>query len=292
MKSFPTRSGLLMLAALLAARPPAARAFLGVGDIVFDPENTAQTINVLHQTQQQFDRLGSILGVSTRQFDELVALAAALGNASEAAPFGQPVTQAQLQASLQGIPGLQDASLGALFNTNGQLDAFMGVPLDQWVQAVATPGSFYRTILVDPAIARVGGSAGMSQPTIAYAQWYAGATPEDRYNSQARTAADLSDLLAGDWLQNARQRRINLQALSAGGQDAQAGAGRAQTLADQQHAQAQLSAGTNAILLESAVQNADATETTVRALGAQNRILRDQDEARRNADEMRLDAPP
>jgi hypothetical protein len=281
-----------LLAVILAAWPGPARAFLGIGDIVFDPNNTAQTINVLHETQQQFDRLGTILGVSTQQFDQLVSLVAAIGNATEAAPFQQSLTPAQLEASVHAVPGLQDASLAALFNPNGQLDAFMGVPLDQWAQAVENPTTAYRTLLVDPAIARLGAAAGLNAPTVAYAQWYAARTPEDQANLGSRAAADFSNLLASDWLQNARQRRVNLQGLAAGGQDASAKAAAAATLSDQQHAQAQLSAGTNAILVESAVQSADANETTVRAIGAQNRLLQDQGDARRNADELRLDAPP
>jgi hypothetical protein len=281
-----------LLALILAAWPFAAHAIFGVGDIVFDPDNTAQTINVLHEAEQQFDRLGSILGVSTQQFDQLVSLTSAIGNATEAGPFLQTLSPAQLQSSVRSIPGLQDATLDALFNPNGQLDAFMGVPLGQWALAVENPTAYYRTILVNPAIARVGGSAGMAQPTIGYAQWYAARTPEDQYNLGPRASVDFSDLLANDWLQNAKQRRVNLQGLAAGGQDAQAKAGQAQTVADQQHAQAQISAGTNAILLESAVQNADASETTIRAIHAQNQILPDQGEARRNADELRLDSPP
>jgi len=292
MKSIPLHRFRRLLAFILAAWPFAAHAIFGVGDIVFDPDNTAQTINVLHETQQQFDRLGSILGVSTQQFDQLVSLASAIGNSGEAAPFRQPLSPLQLQNNVNSIPGLEAASLEALFDPNGQLDAFMGVPLDQWTQAVESPNTYYRTILVNPAISRVGLSAGMSQPTIAYAQWYAARTPEDQYNLGSQASVDFSNLMASDWLQNAKQRRTNLQGLAAGGQDAQAKAAQAQTLSDQQHAQAQLSAGANAILLESAVQNADASETTVRAINAQNQILRDQGEARRNADEVRLDAPP
>jgi hypothetical protein len=279
-------------AALLLAWPSMARAIFGIGDIVFDPSNTAQTINVLHEAQQQLDRLGSLLGVSTQQFDQLVSLATAIGNAGESAPFRQALSPQQLQDIVRSIPGLQDASLQALFAANGQLDAFMGVPLDQWAQAVENPGAYYRAILVNPAIARVGGSAGMTDPAIAYTQWYAARSPEDRYNMDARASVDFSNLLANDWLGNSRQRRINLQGLAAGGQDAQAKAGQAQTLADQQHAQAQISAATNSILLESAAQAADANESSVRAVAAQNRILQEQNESLRNAEELRLDAPP
>jgi hypothetical protein len=281
-----------LAAALFGAPAPAARAFLGAGDIVFDPANTAQTINVLRETQQQFDRLGTILGISTRQLDQLVSLATAIGNPALAAPLLQPASAAQLQDSLRAVPGLQDASLDALFTPDGQLDAFMGVPPGQWTQAVENPVGYYRSILVGPAIARLGAAAGLAAPAIAYAQWYASRSPEDRANLEPRASQDISSLLAADWLQGSRQRRVNLQGLATAGRDAQVRSGAAQTVADQQRVQAQLSAGTNSILLESAAQAADANEAAVRQLGAQGRMLQDQDDARRNADEMRLDAPP
>jgi hypothetical protein len=282
----------LVLLALLLGRPQRSRALFGVGDIVFDPDNTAQTINVLHEAQQQLDRLGSLLGVSTQQFDQLVQLTTALGNAAETAPYRLAIPLDQLQQVVRSIPGLETADLGALLNPNGLLDAFMGVPLEQWAQAVETPGAYYRTILVNPALARLGASAGLAQPSVAYAQWYAARSPEDQNNLGTGASADLANLLAADWLGSARQRRINLDGLAAASRDAGNQAGQAQTLVDQQHAQTQLSADTNAILLESAVQNTNATEVSVRAAGAQNQILRDQDEMRRNAEEMRLDAAP
>ncbi len=276
---------------LLAAWPAGARGFLGAGDIVFDPENVTQTINVLRSTQQQFDRLGQVLGVSTQQFDQLVNLAAAIGNAGEAAAFTQPLTAGQLQAAVQSEPGLQGASLESLFNASGQLDAFMGVSPVQWTLSVEGPGSYYSAILADPAIARSGGAAAVP-PAATYAQWYAARTPEDRLNQAAQASLDISSLLAADWLGAARTRRVNLQGLAAGSQDAGARAGQARTIADQQHAQAQLSAGTNAILLETAAQNADAAEMQVRAIGAQGRAAQDRNEAERNAGELRLDADP
>jgi hypothetical protein len=282
----------LACAGLLLARPSPTRALFGVGDIVFDPTNTAQTINVLHAAQQQLDRLGSLLGVSTGQLDQLVNLATALGNALESGPFRLPLPPSQLEQLVRGIPGLENADLGALFDANGLLDAFMGVPLDQWVQAVENPDSFYRDMLANPALERLGSSAGLAPPAIAYAQWFAARSPEDQRNLGAGAAADISNLLADDWLGSARQRRVNLDGLAAASGDAGSRAGKAQTLADQGHAQAQLSADTNAILLESAAQNAGATEAAVRAAGVQTMMLRDEGDIRRNAEEMRLDAPP
>ena len=178
------------------AWPLGARALLGVGDIVFDPTATAQAINLLRQAQQEFDRLGSLLGVSTRQFDQLLALAAATGNAAESGAYAAFATPAQLQAAVRALPGLQDADLTALFNADNVLDAFLGVPLAAWAQAVENPNAYYRQILVDPAIARVGESAGSPRRPIAYAQWFAALSPEDQANRGSRGAAEIADLLA------------------------------------------------------------------------------------------------
>ena len=276
----------LIVAAAVLACPIRARALFGAGDIVYDPASVAQTINVLHAAQQQFDRLGTLLGVSTQQFDQLVSLVTAIGRAGTGA---QALSPAQLQSIVQTTPGLSGASLQPLFNTNNQLDAFLGVSVAQWIQAVENPTAFLRTILTNPAIARVGSSAGLSSPSISYAQWYAARTPEDQANLGSRSAADFSNLTAGDWLQSAEQRRINLQALAAESETAKSAAGQAQTLSTLQQAQAQLNAGANHILLETAAQAADAQETAVRAASVQNRLLQDAGEVRRDAAELQLD---
>ena len=278
-----------LLALLIGAFPVRARALFGVGDIVFDPANVAQTINVLRQAEQQYDRLGSLLGVSTQQFDQLVQLSSAIGNSSESAGFGHVLASAELQALVRATPGLANADLGQLLNPNGQLDAFLGLSLAQWTQAVENPTAYYRNQLIAPALARLGQSAGWSAPTVAYAQWYAAQSPEDQANLGAHAASDLAQLMNQDWLQAAQVRRVNLQALAAGGRAAELQAGQAATLADQQHAQAQMSGRTNQILLEAAAQNGDAQEAAVRTAGAQSRLLEAQADARRDAAEMALD---
>jgi hypothetical protein len=224
--------------------------------------------------------------------DQLLSLAAAIGNPGEAAPFGQPSSSAQILNAVRSIPGLEEAGLDGLFNSSNLLDAFMGMPLDQWTQAIENPTSYYRSILVDPAIARVGAAAGLGPSSVAYAQWYAARSSEDRYNLGARAAVDFSNLLESDWLEKGRLRRVNLEGLAAAGQAADARAGGARTLADVAHAQAQLNADTNAILLESAAQNADAHEAAVRAIHAQSQILEEREETQRDEAEMRLDSPP
>jgi hypothetical protein len=278
----------ILLVSLLAA-PAAARAVFGVGDVVYDPANTTQTINVLRQAQQEFDRLGTLLGVSTRQFDQLVRLSTAVGGPGSTALAA--TTPGQLLAAVQAVPGLETADLGALFDTNGLLDAFLGTPLSQWTLAIENPRAYLRTILVNPAISRVGASSGLSTPAIAYAQWYAARSPEDRLNSGTASAVDFSNLLASDWLQGSKTRRVNLEGLAAGNQGAGAGAQSAATVLDGQRAQAQLSANTNAILLEAAAQAADASENAVGASQAQTRLLQDERDGLRDADELRLDAP-
>lgn len=285
---------LLRLAAALAllAQPLVTRAIFGVGDIVFDPTNTAETIKVLAQTQQQVQRLGALLGVSTQQLDQLVQVTNALGNASDAATFARPQSLGQIQSLLHGIPGFEHIDVSKLFNSAGQLDIFMGITFDQWVQAVQRPTDFFRNALVTPAIDRIGHAAGLTQPEIAYAQWYAARAPTDHYNLGGRAAVDFSNLLASRWLEAASERRVNLQALSAATKSAETKASSARTLVEQEHAQVQITAQTNAIALETAAQNADANETTIRAMHAQNRLLEAQSEAQRNADALRLNTGP
>ncbi len=281
----------IVLVALVLARPVPSWALFGVGDIVFDPSNTAETINVLRQAQQQLDRLGSLLGVSTQQLDQLLNLTTAIGNAAQAIPYARALSPAQIQGVINSIPGLEGVDLNALFNPLGQLDVFMGVPLDQWVKIIEKPNEYFRTILVNEAIQRVGGAVGLNDPEIAYVQWYAARAATDQYNLSVRAAVDLSNLLTDRWLEKTKERRVNLQALSAANQDAQTKASRAETLIEQQHAQAHLEANTNSILLETAAQTADANEAAVRAVYAQNQLLEAQNEAQRNADALRLNTP-
>ncbi len=281
----------ISLVALLLARPVPSWAIFGIGDVVFDPSNTAETINVLRQAQEQLQRLGALLGVSTEQLDQLLDLTTAIGNAAQALPYARSMTPAQIQGIIRSIPGLEGVDLNALFNPLGQLDIFMGVPLDRWTKIIEQPNEYFRTILVNEAIQRVGNAVGLNDPEIAYVQWYTSRAASDQYNLRVRAAVDLSNLLTDRWLENTKQRRVNLQALSAANTEAQTKASEAQTLVEQQHAQAHLDANTNAILLEAAVQTADADEATVRALHAQNQLLEAQNEAQRNADALRLNTP-
>ncbi len=279
----------LLGAAVALAWPRPVEALLGVGDLVYDPAATAQAINLLRQAQQEFDRLGSLLGVSTRQYDQLLALTAAVGDRSESTPFSQALTLSQMQAAVRALPGLADADLGALLDPTGLLDVFLGLPPARWQQAVETPTGYYRATLVDPALARAG-PADPAASAPAYAQWYAGRSAEDQQNLGARGAADLNSVLAGDWLDATRKRRTNLAGLAAENQAAGNQAARAQTLADQAHAQSRLGAAANAILLESAVQSTEAGEAAVRALETQNQLLEEAEANRRNAEELQLDA--
>ncbi|HEX3728436.1 MAG TPA: hypothetical protein VHV47_01435 [Opitutaceae bacterium] len=281
----PSRVRWAVLLAL--AWPAPARAVFGVGDVVYDPANTTQTINLLRQAQQEFDRLGSLLGVSTKQLDQLLALAAAVGNPAEAVAFAQAATPSELQALVRTVPGLGDADLTALFNPQGWLDAFLGLPVAQWDEAVGRPNAAAAGLWSGAALERSGTAAPAN-----YAQWYAGRTPEDQYNLARRAAADFSDLLAGAWLQQSRERRVRLEALAAAAGSDRGRAGQAKTSADQQRAQAQLSARANDILLQASVEAAETGEAQVRAAQTQTELLREASESRRNAEEMALDAPP
>ena len=281
----------IVLVVFLLARPVPSWAIFGVGDIVFDPSNTAETINVLRQAQEQLQRLGALLGVSTQQLDQLLELTTAIGNAARAIPYARALSPAQIQGIINSIPGLEGVDLKTLFNPLGQLDVFMGVPLDRWIKIIEKPNEYFRTILVNEAIQRVGAAIELEDPEISYVQWYASRAVTDQYNLSVRAAVDLSNLLTDRWLERTKERRVNLQALSAANQEAQTKASQAETLIEQQHAQAHLGVNTNAILLETAAQTADANEAAVRAVHAQNQLLEAQNEAQRNADALRLNTP-
>jgi len=281
---------LLVLCLLLW--PSRARALFGVGDIVYDPTAVAQMVNLVKQAEQQYDRLGSMLGVSTRQLDQLVQLAVALGNPTEAAAFSRAATPGELQALVQAIPGLEAAQINQLLRPDGTLDAFLGLSVADWVAAVENPETYYRQALLQPTSARIGGSSTNTNLSSAnYTQWLSGLSAEDQLNLAPRAASDLAGVMSAEWLQNARTRKTNLQTLAAGNQaDAQTAA-QAQTLADQTNAHAKLSVRTNQILLEAATQTAAAQEATLRAVGAQHTLLGADHDERRDAAEMLLDGP-
>jgi len=261
---------LLLLVFLML--PNRSYALFGVGDIVYDPTSVAQIINVVNQAKQQYDRLGSMLGVSTRQLDQLVALATALGNPAEAAAFSRAATPGELQALVQAIPGLESASINQLLRPDGTLDVFLGLTVANWAAAIENPETYYRQALLQAAAARLGNdlttTATATTPSTLtaanYTQWLSGKSAEDQLNLAPRSTADLAGVMT---------------------------AAQAQTLSDQTNAHAKLSVRTNQILLETATQTAAAQEATLRAVGAQHTLLGAEYDARRDTAEMMLDGP-
>jgi hypothetical protein len=279
----------LLVCAILCLWPLRSRAIFGVGDIVYDPASVAQTINLVQQAQQAYDRLGSLLGVSTRQFDQLVQLNLALGNPAEAAAFAQAATPAELEAMIQSIPGLEQAQLSTLFRPDGQLDVFLGLSVANWAAAVENPEQFYQQAATASAATRSGASLAAPLSAATYAQWWAGQSAEDQRNLAPHAAADLAAVMGAEWLQSSRTRKTNLQTLAAGNQTDAQSAGQAQTQADQGKAQAKLSVRTNQILLEQAAQSTAAQEATLRSVSAQQTVAESEQEERRNAAALLLD---
>jgi len=277
--------------AALGCWPLRSRALFGVGDIVYDPASVAQTINLVQQARQAYDRLGSLLGVSTQQFDQLVQLNLALGNPAEAAAFASAATPAELQALIQTIPGLEQAQLSTLFRPDGQLDAFLGLSVANWAAAVENPERWYQQAATLPAATHSGASLAAPLSAAAYAQWWTARSAEDQRNLAPQAAADLAAIMAAEWLQNSRTRQTNLQGLAAGNQTDAQSAGQAQTLVDQGKAQAKLSERTNQILLEHSAQSTSAQEATLRSVSAQQTVLESEQEERRNAAALLLDGP-
>jgi hypothetical protein len=279
----------LLVCVILCVWPLRSRALFGVGDIVYDPASVAQTINLVQQAQQAYDRLGSLLGVSTRQFDQLVQLNLALGNPAEAAAFAQAATPAELQALIQSIPGLEQAQLSTLFRPDGQLDVFLGLSVANWAAAVENPERFYQQAATATAATRSGASLTTPLSAATYAQWWTAESAEDQRNLAPHAAADLAAVMGAEWLQSSRTRKTNLQSLAAGNQTDAQSAGQAQTLADQGKAQAKLSVRTNQILLEQAAQSTAAQEATLRSVSAQQTVAESAQEERRNAAALLLD---
>jgi len=279
----------LLALAALCVWPLRSRALFGVGDIVFDPESVAQAINLVKQAQQAYDRLGSLLGVSTQQFDQLLQLNLALGNSAESAAFAQAATPAQLQALIQGIPGLEQAQVSTLFRPDGQLDVFLGLPVSTWAADDETPDRFYQQVATIAAAGRSGTVSTTPLTGSTYAQWWATRSAEDQRNLAPQAATDLAAVMSSEWLQNARTRRTNFQTLSAGNLSDAQSAGSAQTLADQAKTQAKLSVRTNQILLEQATQAVAAQEATLRTVSAQQTLTETEQEERRNAAALQLD---
>jgi hypothetical protein len=256
-----------LLAGLLA--PPRIYALFGVGDIVYDPTSVAQMIDLVNQAKQQYDRLGSLLGVSTHQLDQLV-----------------------LQGMVQTVPGLETATVDQLFRPDGTLDAFLGLPVATWIAAIENPQKYFRAALIQPASARVAEAIGLPGLSAArYSQWYGTLSAEDQLNLAPRAAADLAGLMGADWMEGARGRRTNLQTLAIGNQSDAQSASQALTLSDQAGAHAKLAVRSNQILLETAAQAAAAQEATLRAVGAQHALLNADRDERRDAAEMLLDGP-
>jgi hypothetical protein len=281
----------LHLLLFLLLLPAKTYALFGVGDIVYDPSSVTQMIDLVKQAQQQYNRLGSLLGVSTQQLNQLVALATALGNPAEAAAFSRAATPDELALVVHGIPGLETAQISQLFRSDGTLDVFLGVSVPGWIAAVENPAAYYRQALLQPAAARWGSGNSTPLSAAGYTQWLAGRSAEDQLNLAPRAAADLAGLMSSEWLQSARMRRTNLQTLATGNQaDAQA-ATQARTLADQTNVQAKLGVRTNQILLEAATQTAAVQDETLRTVGAQQALLRSERDERRDAAAMLLDGP-
>jgi hypothetical protein len=248
-------------------------AIFGAGDLVYDPANVAQTINVVKAAQSQLDKLGSILGISTNQLDMLTNLVSYIGNSSNLRSVNHILNQQELLDLFSSDPNYKNSNLNALLNSNGILDAFLGMSMDQWILAIENPTDFYRKALINPAINRLGSTSGLSNPTITYTQWYATQTPDDKINLNFKIQNDINDLMNSDWLGESKTRIINLQELATRSKSALNNATNATTLADQQRSQGQLESINNDILIESAAQNASGQQAVLRTSALNNKNL-------------------
>jgi len=259
-------------------------AIFGAGDLVYDPANVAQTINVVKAAQSQLDKLGSLLGISTSQLDMLTNLTKFVGNSSNLQSTNHILTQNELYDIFKSDPAFQNGNLTALVNTYGILDAFLGISMDQWTLAIESPMNYYRKALINPAINRLGSSSGLTQPTIDYTKWYADQTSEDKVNLNIKVQNDITDLMNSDWLAESKTRIINLQELAARSKSALNSATNATNLADQQRSQGQLQSINNDIMIESAAQSASSQQALLRTSSQQNKNLQQMINDKRDAD--------
>jgi len=260
----------------------------GAGDIVYDPANVTQTINVLKATESQLDKLGSLLGISTSQLDMLTNLAISIGQSSNTRNINPILSQEQLSNTLSSNNGYSNSNLNALMNSNGVLDAFLGMSLDQWTQIFENPLNYYRNVMINPAINRIGYDSNLSQPTVAYAQWYANQSPEDRANLSIKFENDINELLNSDWLEETKTRKINLQELAIQSKSAQDNSTNATNLSDQQRSQNQLNSINNEILIESATQASAAQDAILRTASLENENLQNIINTKRDSTEVFL----
>ncbi len=263
-------------------------AIFGAGDVVYDPANVAQTINVVKAAQSQLDRLGSLLGISTNQLDTLTNLTKSFGDSSNLNRINHILTPKDLSDILNTNPAYHNYNLNTLVDINGILDAFLGISFDGWIEAIENPLNFYSASLINPAISRIGASTGIPNPTIAYTQWYATQTINDKANLNLKMQNDITDLMNTDWFSESKTRKINLQELATRSKYAENNSANATTLTDQQRSQGQLGSINNEILIETAAQTVAAQEAVLRTTALENKNLQQIINSERNIAEIEL----
>ena len=200
------RVGLLSLALLTQARGQ-----LG-GALVSDLSTLAQTVKILDANTQQLTQLGNILGVSTDQLNSLRTISQSIGTAETILSYGNKLSPAQLSSMISSIPGLEDTDLSKLFGSNGALNLFSQIPLNQWGDMIQNPQNYYTQMLMSQAVQYVGGQAGLTPTEIQFVDYLRQQDP--RYLDQRQVTRQLADLTLTRWSEAATERRKRLQVLS------------------------------------------------------------------------------
>jgi hypothetical protein len=280
---------LLILFLAVSGFSPRAFALFGVGDIVFDPSNYAEIIQLYNEGRQQVDSLSGILGINTQQLTTMNGVLSSMGTAGNLTNFPTGISQNQLLSLVQGqlgVQGMDLSSIGKFLNPTGVFDVFLGQPTSQWQQMVSSPLGYFGSTLRSDATTRIGGNIGQTPPEIAYTQWVGAMTPSEVSANSTGITLTASQLLLNDYYQDAQTRHNTLSAFDAKISTDKANGGQATTvnqLLASENAQSQTS---NELLLNLTKEQQRHQEILLSNQAAQTDLLRDQAKREELAREM------
>ncbi len=179
---------------------------------VVDAPGLLQAVENYRAMEKQIKALGSIAGVNDEQLASLNKLVSFVGRSANASQNSQYMTPAQLGDFIRHVPGLENVDVGSMFNTNGALNMFSDIPVGAWNDILSNPNTYYRGMLRNRAISKVGADIGLTGNETQFLEWVNQQDPQ--YINKARAAQSLGDLMVDRYLDETKKRRERLQALS------------------------------------------------------------------------------
>lgn len=246
--------------------------------IVNDVLNTLETSKVLTQNMALVEKASKALNVSTEQFNQLKSINKVMGDASNIAKYGKSYSVGKLAGIVGQIPGMEGFDVGKILKSNGALDLFSGIPLDQWSKLVKDPNNYYRGMLTSKAIGTVGKSVGLTSRETNYVDWLR--RQDKSYVDGVYASKQMADMALDRWLDETEQRKKSMQTLSETVAATAETAGEDTTLVGQAAATAQLTQQTANITALAAAQADEAAAAQAMQLNTGNQLLQKQlDEA-------------